>query len=114
MEQLGELRDEEVVVLEHCQDAEVEDNVQPHPCFGCFLRLGLTYEKAATPRAERGERYQQQETPVPPAVEHIARHHNKGILQFQLPLRLADEAVEDKPIEQKNYRKEYRELNGVE
>jgi hypothetical protein len=31
-----------------------------------------------------------------------------------LPLRLADEAVEDEPIEQKYYRQEYRELDGVE
>jgi hypothetical protein len=31
-----------------------------------------------------------------------------------LGLRPADKAVEDKPIEQKHYRQEYRELDGIE
>ena len=53
-------------------------------------------------------------TPIPPTVKHIARHHNEGVLQPQLVLRLADEAVEDEPIEQKDYRQEQGELDGIE
>ena len=52
--------------------------------------------------------------PVPTAVEDIAGHHHEGVLQTQLPLRLAKKPVEDEPIEQKHYRQEYRELDGVE
>ena len=55
-----------------------------------------------------------QKAPVPPAVEHVARRHNESVLQLQLVLRLADEAVEDKPIEQKHYRKKNCKLNRVE
>ena len=53
-------------------------------------------------------------TPIPPTVKHIARHHNEGVLQPQLVLRLADKTAEDKPIEQENYWKKYRELDGIE
>ena len=51
---------------------------------------------------------------IPPAVEHIARHHNESVLQTQLPLRLADKTVENEPIEQEDYRQEEGELDGVE
>lgn len=113
VEQLGKLRDEEVVILEKSQDAEVEDDVQPHPCLGLFLVLGFPYQQSATPRAERGEGDEQQEAPIPPAVEHVTCDHHESVLQAQLPLRLADESVEDEPIEQEYYRQEYRELDGV-
>ena len=55
-----------------------------------------------------------QKPPVPPAVEHIAGHRHESVLQAQLPLRLGDEAVKDEPIEQKHYRQEDGELDGVE
>ena len=72
------------------------------------------HQHSAAPRAERGKSNKQQKPPVPPAVEHITRHYNECVLQPQLVLRLADEAVEDEPIEQKDYRQEDGELDGVE
>ena len=52
--------------------------------------------------------------PVPPTVEHISSHHHEGVLQTQLPLRVANKPIKDKLIEQKHYRQEYGELDGVE
>ena len=114
MEQLRKLGDEKVVIFECSQDTQIEDDVQPHPSFGFFRRLSLSDKQSAAPRTKRCKCDEQQKTPVPPTVEHIACHNYKSVLQTQLPLRLADEAVEDKPIEQKDYRQEYRELDGVE
>ena len=79
-----------------------------------MLVINPLHQHPTAPRAERGEGDKEQEAPVPPAVEDIAGHHHEGVLQAQLPLRLADEAVKDEPIEQEHYRQEYRELDGVE
>ena len=99
MEQLRELSDEEVVVLEECQNAKVQNDIKGCPKFGLLSCFCLSDEQAAAPRAERGESDEQKEPPVPPSVEDVASHHDEGVLQAQLPLRLADETVEDKPIE---------------
>ena len=72
------------------------------------------HQHPTAPRAERGEGDEQKETPVPPAVKNIAGRHHEGVLQAQLPLRLADEPIEDEPIEQEHYRQEDGELDGVE
>ena len=79
-----------------------------------MLVFNPLHQHSATPRAKRGKRDEQQKTPIPPAVEHITRHNNESVLQPQLPLRLADEAVENEPIEQKDYRQKQGELYGVE
>ena len=114
MEQLRKLGDEKVIILEQGKDAKVQDDVERRPRLRLLFRICFPDEQAAAPRAERGESDEQQETPVPPAVEHIAGHHHKSVLQPQLPLRLADEAVEDEPIEQKDYWKKNRKLHGIE
>ena len=111
---MTELAHKEIVVLEDSKDGEIEDNVSGCPCFSGFRSWRVSDEQSATPGAERSKSNEYQKTPVPPAVEHIARYNNKGVLQTQLPLRLADEAVEHEPIEQEDYRQEYRELDGVE
>ena len=104
MEQLRKLCDEEVVVLEHRKDAKVQDNIERCPCLCPILCFRLSDEQAAAPRAKRSKSDEQKEPPVPPAIEHITRHHYEGVLQTQLPLRLADKTVEDIPIEQEDYR----------
>ena len=114
VEQLCELGDEEVVILEQGKDAKVKHNVERRPCLRLLPSFCFSDEHPATPRTKRCKCDEQQKTPVPPTVEHIACYNYKSVLQLQLPLRLADEAVEDKPIEQKDYRQEYRELDGIE
>ena len=114
MKQLCKLGDEEVVILEQGKDAKVKHNVERRPCLRLLPGLCFSDNQPAAPRTERSESNEQQKPPVPPAVKHIACHHYESVLQPQLPLRLADEAVEDKPIEQEHYRQEYRELDGVE
>ena len=114
MEQLRKLGDEKVVILENGKNPKIEDNIKRRPSL-CFLsRLCPSDEQSTAPRAERCENDKQQKPPIPPTIKHIARHHDKSVLQTQLPLRLADEAVEDEPIEQEHYRKKYRELEGIE
>ena len=114
VEHSGELGDKEVIVFENSKNAEVQHNIEPHPCLGLFPRSSLSDKQAAAPRAERSEGDEQQKTPVPPTVEDITGHDNECVLHAQLPFRLADETVENKPIEQKHYRQKYRELDGIE
>ena len=79
-----------------------------------MLAINPLHQHPAAPRAEGCKGDEEQKTPVPPAVKHITRHHHESVLQTQLPLRLADEAVEDEPIEQEDYRQKQGELDGVE
>ena len=79
-----------------------------------LMAINPLHQHPAAPRAEGCEGDKEQKPPVPPAVEHIAGHYHEGVLQAQLPLRLGDKAVEDEPIEQKHYRQEDGELDGVE
>ena len=114
MEQLSKLGDEEVVIFEQSKDTKIQDDIERRPCFRILPGLCFSDKQTASPRTKGCKRDEQQKTPVPSSIEHIAGHHHKSVLQTQLPLRLADEAVEDEPIEQKYYRQEYRELDGVE
>ena len=114
MKQLCKLGDEEVVVLEQGKDAKVQDDVECRPSLCLLSCFCLSDEQSTTPRTQRSECNEQQKPPVPPAVKHVTGHHHKSVLQPQLPLRLADKAVEDEPIEKEDYRQEYRELDGIE
>ena len=113
-EQPRKLRDKEVVVLEHRQDAEVEHDVQPHPPPRAPPRPRRTDKQAAAPRAERREGDQQQEAPVPPAVEHVARHYHERVLRPQTPPPSAHHTAEDIPIEHEHYRQKHRKLYRIE
>ena len=87
----------------------------PPPCrVGNGLATNLLHQHPTAPRTERGEGDEEQETPVPPAVEDIAGHDHESVLQTQLPLRLAEEPVKDVPIEQENYRQENSKLDRIE
>ena len=44
--------------------------------------------------AKRGRRYEEKETPIPPAIEDITGHDNQQILPLVV--------LEDEPIEQKD------------
>ena len=114
MKQLSKFGDKEVVILKQGKNAKVQDNVKCSPGLCLLFGLCFSYEQSTSPRAERGESDEQKEPPVPPAIEHITGHHNEGVLQTQLPLPLADKAVEDEPIEQEHYRQEDGKLDGVE
>ena len=114
MKQLRKLCNEKVVILEQGKDAKVKHNVERRPCLRLLPGLCFSNKQTASPRTKGCKRDEQQKPPVPPPIKHLTRHHNESVLQTQLPLRLADEAVEDEPIEQKYYRQEYRELDGVE
>ena len=114
MKQLRKLRNEEVIILEQGKNAEIQDNIECCPSFRLALRISLSDEQSATPRAKRSEGNKQQKAPIPPAIKHIARHHHECVLQLQLVFRLANKTVEDEPIEQKDYRQKYGELNGIE
>ena len=106
---------EEIEILEYSEYAQIDDDVGGTDA---TLMAGVPVEsfhqKSAEVTAQRRECYQQQKPPVPPAVEDVAGNEDERILKSQLPLRLADESVEYKPIEQEDYREEYEELNGVE
>ena len=110
--QLRELADEEVVVLEQGEDAEVEDDVGPKDELLPF-RIALDAD-AAQKRAQSGEGDEDQETPVPPAVKDIRRDDNQHVLDCQLVLASAYPSVADEPIEEKHYRQEKQKLNGIE
>ena len=77
---MRELSDEEVIVLEQRKNAEIKDDVEGCPDLGLLSCFRPPDEQTAAPRAEGGEGDEQQESPVPPAVEDVACHHHEGIL----------------------------------
>ena len=65
----------------------------------CLVPFQSLQNYAAGKTAERGKRNQNEETPVPPAVEDVAYRHYKEVLPTQ--------RLENKPIEQEYYWQEY-------
>ena len=66
--------DKEIVVLENTEDAKIDDQGERD------IRLRPRHQpKNIRPRA--CERDQNQEPPVPPTVEHIARHEQQNVLR---------------------------------
>ena len=73
-------------------------------------------KQTASPWAERGKSNEQQESPIPPAIEDIAGNKDEGILDIQCRLfayvPIMEERVtrsvcaggRQKPIEKKHYR----------
>ena len=88
---------EESVVFEHTQDAQVEHNAsRQHPAF----ITGSWYEQSAGETRCRGDENQEEETPVPPCVEHIAGGEQGEVLPAQMalqsPIQQEDNGQEDK------------------
>jgi hypothetical protein len=71
--------------------------------FLLFFLSCASYPYSTQPTAKRGEGNEDEETPVPPAIEEIGGCHNKEILQPQFPFK-------DKPIEQKYYWKKNKKF----
>ena len=100
--------DEEIVILENAQNQQVDDDVQHIGRLRLPGRIPIFLDKQAAYVAEqRREGQQHQEPPVPPSVKDVGRRHDKEVLQFQV-------LSEDEPIEQKHYREENGEFQGVE
>ena len=64
---------QEVQILEHAQDAQVEHDVQCCPRL-VGPRTVTAHQHRAAPCRDRRQDNQTQHTPIPPAVEHIAGH----------------------------------------
>jgi hypothetical protein len=98
---------EEVIVFEHSQDADVQHDVGSTHCFlHSSLSLIMFNSQSAEKAAQRGECYQKQESPVPPAIKHIAGTDDEEVLQLAL--------AEDKPVEQEHCWQEYQEFKRIE
>ena len=74
----------------------------------CFFNTDATEE-----REDSGDSNQNQESPIPPAVEYITCDNNKEVLPQQLAFTLAHGVVKHEPIEQEDYWEEDCELEGV-
>ncbi len=106
-EQLGEVLPEEVEILEDAEDEQVEDDVcGTDPLLPGALPFQPFQKQAAGKAAERGECYEEKETPVPPTVEGVACRHYKQVLPTQ--------RLEHEPIEHECYRQKYQELKRIE
>jgi hypothetical protein len=105
-ERLDERADEEVVVFEEPERAEIcrQARGENDPLLPLCLCLG-----DAEPHEVIDERRREQEpeeAPIPPAVEHIARHQNQQILRT--PRRL------EPPIKEQHQRQKERVFRRVE
>lgn len=87
--------DKKVVVFEEGKYAEVQHDVEYVDGFGQRLPPVFFYQEATAPTAEGGEGDEQQETPIPEAIEKVGGGHDEEVLRFQVP-------VENEPVEQEH------------
>jgi hypothetical protein len=80
--------------------------LSPLSAFRFTLSSIILYQQTAIEAAQRREGYQDQEAPVPPAIEHVAGRHYQQIL----PLAL----LEHKPVEQEHDWQKDQELERIE
>jgi hypothetical protein len=106
---------EKVIVLEESQDEQVQYDIGSGDTLGAspdglFVQVTpvsrMRNPYAARPTAHDGNRHQDQETPVPPAVKDVGCRHYKKILQQQV-------AVENKPVAQKYHRQKNSKINRI-
>lgn len=103
VEEFGERGDEEVVVFEDAEDAEVEQDVPHADDAAQRLSAEAFDQEPAGVAAQRREGDQHQKPPVPPAVEEVAGPYDEEVLRPQA-------AVEHEPVEQEDDRKKQCEL----
>ena len=97
----------EVVILKHGEDEQVEHDIRgADQLLHLALPLVMLEQQTTDIAEERREGDEAEKTPVPPAVEHVAGHDQKQILQAT--------GLEHKPIEQEHYRQEKHELKRIE
>jgi hypothetical protein len=93
---------EEIVVLIHRKNREIDHNIGYHngfltPLGRCFLNT-----KTAEEREDSGDGNQDQETPRPPAVEDIAGQNDEEVLPKKLARTRTQHIAKNEPIEQKD------------
>jgi len=97
----------EVIILKDTKDSEIQHDIgRTHNLLLLPLAFITLQQKPTSITTQRCECNEQQKTPVPPSVEHVAGNDNQEILPTQL--------TESKPIEKKNYWKENQELERIE
>ena len=101
-EKPSELVGEEVVVLIHRKNREIDHNIGPHDSFLAARRRGPLDAETAEEREDSGDGNQNEETPRPPAVEDIAGQDNEEVLPEKLARRGAQHIAKNEPIEQKD------------
>ena len=69
-------------------------------------------QKSTTPGAEGSEGYEDEETPVPPAVEDVTCYNDKRVLQTQFEC-VADFGIAYRPINQKDERQKEGKFDRV-
>ena len=105
--QAGKGLGEEIVVFEQAEDAEVENDVGNVYHLGCGLLPVALDEQSTAPAAQRGERDEEQEPPVPPSVEEIRNPYDEEVLHPHA-------AIEYQPVEQEHDGQEDGEFERVE
>ena len=97
----------EVVVLEKAEDEQVDEDVAPQgPAASGGGEVRVADDQAGEETAERSKGYEEEKTPVPPAIEKVGGRHNKGILPAQLSPQ--------EPIDEERYWQKDNEFNRVE
>ena len=85
--QVNQTIHKEIVILKHAEYGEIHHHiayrVTASQIIFATVEIAL-YCKATKIAAASGKRYQKQETPIPPAIKHIADNDYKQILQFQI------------------------------
>ena len=105
-DEVKSLKDDRDANKKRAEDAEVDHDIgSTHGPLAHALSLKALDEYATHVAAQRGEGNEQQETPVPPAIEHIAGDQQQHVLP--------PPATEHEPIEQEHYRQKYQECNRV-
>ena len=103
-QQDGQAVREEVEILEEAEDAEVEDGAGGDPALAGAERGGAGEGLPDPVIRGRRERQQEQEAPIPGAVEQIAGGEQQAVLA----------AVRQKQVEQEDGREEDEECQAVE
>ena len=73
---------QEIQVLEHAQDAQVQHDIDRRPCLVTAAAVALHHQRRA-PRGHRGEQDKAQHAPVPPTIEHITGGKQEQVLQLE-------------------------------
>ena len=94
-EGLNEVIEKKIIIFKEAQETEVDDDGRPYKEFTLMVFLVFSESDTHEEIDEGAEENERQEAPVPPAVEHIARHENQRILCFEALL-------ENEPIEHKD------------
>lgn len=100
------LIEKEIKIFEKTQDAEVDDETYRQQRFRRRFLPSPQFDHPDEIRPCRGERNQDEKTPIPPSVEQITGRNHDEILKFQTFFR--------HPICRKNAWEKPDKLTGIE